>query len=301
VTQVLDVREVDETASWSERVRLFFDVTRPRVMALVVFTGLPALWLGRDVWPEPETVFWVLLGTALAGGSSSAINAYIERDRDAVMARTRRRPLPAAQLLPRTVLAYGVLLAVVSTLLLGAVGGPGAAAVALATIVFYVFGYTIWLKPRTPQNIVIGGAAGATAPLIASAAVHGTPSVGAWILFLIIFLWTPPHFWAIAIVRRHEYAAAGFPMMPAVVGEQATRWRSLAYTGALVATSLAPWWLGYLGVTYAVAAMICGFVFAGLVVRSLVRQDAAADWAVFKGSVQYLAFLFLFMLVDLLW
>ena len=169
----------------------------------------------------------------------------------------------------------------------------------MATIAFYVGVYTIWLKPRTPQNIVIGGAAGATAPLIASAAVDGSVSLGAWILFAIIFLWTPPHFWGIAIFRKREYEAAGYPMMPSVVGDQATRWRSLGYTIALLAVTLAPVWLGYLGPLYGVAALGLGGWFVYLVIRSLVEQQPLVDYAVFKGSVWYLSALFLAMLLDL--
>jgi len=286
-------------ASWSDRLRLYVDVTRPRVMALVVFTGLPALWLGKAEWPSLQVTFWVLLGTALAGAASSAFNAWIEREEDARMARTRSRPLPAAKVMPNVVLLYGAVLTVVSTAILAWVGGLVAAAIGVATIVFYVGVYTLWLKPRTPQNIVIGGAAGATAPLIASAAVDGTVSLGAWILFAIIFLWTPPHFWGIAIFRKQEYEAAGFPMMPSVVGDQATRWRSLGYTVALVAVTLLPVGLGYLGWGYGAVALLLGAWFLWMVVRSMQVRQPAVDYQVFKGSVVYLAVLFTAMLVDL--
>ncbi|MCB9663075.1 MAG: protoheme IX farnesyltransferase [Alphaproteobacteria bacterium] len=291
--------EVREERTLAETLRLYLDITRPRVMALVVFTGLPALVLGKEVWPTPAQAFWVLLGTAFAGGASSAFNAYVERDTDAFMARTRRRPLPASSVLPGAVLGYGVLLTVLSTVVLYAVGGWLPVAVSLATIAFYVFAYTMWLKPRTPQNIVIGGAAGGTAPLIASAAMDGSISLGAWILFAIVFLWTPPHFWGIALMRQKEYAAAGLPMMPHAVGDQGTRWRSLGYTLALVPVTLLPVWLGYLGSVYLAAALALGAWFTGLVVRSLVLRRHAVDWGVFKGSVAYLSLLFLVMLVDL--
>jgi protoheme IX farnesyltransferase len=284
---------------WAETLRLYIDIARPRVLALVVFTGLPALVLGKDVWPSAFLAFWVLAGTAMAGGASSAFNAYVERDTDAFMARTRERPLPASSVMPQAVLAYGALLTVLSTVVLWSVGGWLPVAVSLATIAFYVFAYTIYLKPRTPQNIVIGGAAGGTAPLIASAAVDGHISLGAWILFAIIFLWTPPHFWGIALVRQREYAAAGLPMMPHAVGDQGTRWRSLAYTLALIPVTLVPTWLGYLSVSYAVAAGLLGLWFLGYVVRSLKLQEYAADWQVFKVSVAYLSLLFAVMLVDL--
>ncbi|MCA9567303.1 MAG: heme o synthase [Myxococcales bacterium] len=286
-------------SSWRESLRLYLDITRPRVMALVVFTGLPALLLGKEAWPSLGQTFWVLLGTAFAGGASSAFNAYIERDADARMARTRRRPLPAASVVPGAVVAYGAFLTVASMVILYAIGGAWPAFIALATIAFYVGVYTIWLKPRTPQNIVIGGAAGGTAPLIASAAMDGSVSLGAWILFLIIFLWTPPHFWGIALYRKKEYEAAGFPMMPSVVGDQPTRWRSLAYTLLLVPVTLAPWALGYLSVGYGLLAAGLGAWFTWIVVDSMRAPSPRRDHRVFAQSIVYLSFLFLAMLVDL--
>jgi protoheme IX farnesyltransferase len=215
------------------------------------------------------------------------------------MARTRRRPLPAASVLPGAVVAYGAFLTVASTAVLWMVGGWLPVAVSLATIGFYVFVYTMYLKPRTPQNIVIGGAAGGTAPLIASAAMDGEIGLGAWIMFAIIFLWTPPHFWGIALVRKKEYAAAGLPMMPHVVGDQGTRWRSLAYTLALIPVTLLPVSLGYSSTGYGVVASLLGLWFLVDVVRSMVAQNQVADWRVFKTSVAYLSLLFLAMLIDL--
>lgn len=269
-------------------------------MGLVVFTGLPALLLGKSTWPPVSTLIWVLLGTAFAGAASSSFNAYIERDADARMARTRNRPLPTAMLAPRAVLGYGVVLTLLSTAMLWrTAGGASAAAIGLATIAFYVGVYTLWLKPRTPQNIVIGGAAGGTAPLIASVALDGEISVAAWILFLIVFLWTPPHFWGVALYRRAEYEAAGFPMMPSVVGDQGTRWRSLAYTLLLLPVTVLPVWLGYLGTFYFVSASALGLWFLWLVVRSLRRQDLELDYGVFRSSIVYLTLLFLAMFADL--
>jgi len=282
-----------------EGLRLYLDITRPRVLALVVFTGMPALMLGREVWPDPSQAALVLAATAAIGGASSAFNAYIERDSDARMARTRRRPLPAAAIVPGWVLLYGGVLAVVGTALLWATGGALAAAIGVATVLFYVFGYTMWLKPRTPQNIVIGGAAGSTAPLIASAAVDGTVTIGAWLLVLIVFLWTPPHVWGIAIFRKKEYEAAGFPMMPSVVGDQPTRWRSLGYTLLLVAVSLLPFGMGYLSMAYAVAASLLGLWFTWSVIRSMRERRPVVDYRVFKESIVYLSLLFLVMLAEL--
>jgi len=284
----------------ADALRLYLDVTRPKVMALVVFTGLPALLLGKTEWPTLWMAFWVMAGTAMAGGASSAFNAYLERDSDAFMARTRQRPLPAAQVVPAAVIGWGVLLTVLSTIVLYSVGGWIPVVVSLATIVFYVFVYTMWLKPRTAQNIVIGGAAGATAPLIASAAMDGHISPAAWILFAIVFLWTPPHFWGIALVRKDEYAAAGIPMMPHVVGDQGTRWRSLGYTLLLLPVTLVPVWLGYLGPAYAFAAVALGAWFLESVIRSMRLKNPETDWRVFKVSVAYLSLLFLTMMVDLI-
>ncbi len=284
------------TAEWA---RLLVGIARPRVMALVVFTGLPALWMGQTKPLDPMLAASVLLGTALAGASSSAFNAFIERDADARMARTRQRPLPAAMVLPSAVVAYGIAAAVGSAVILAVAGGWQAAAIAWATIAFYVLGYTIYLKPRTPQNIVIGGAAGATAPLIASAAAHGVVTPAAWWMFLVIFLWTPPHFWGVAIFRKAEYEAAGFPMMPSVVGDQGTRWRSLGYVVLLWPLTLAPVAMGWTSWVYGVAALGLGAWFVALVVRALRAREPSVDYAVFKGSVAYLAALFSVLLLDL--
>lgn len=294
-----DIADRVTSHTWSDATRLYVDIARPRVIALVLFTGLPALVLGKAVWPDPVRAFWVLVGTALAGCASSALNAYVERETDALMARTRRRPLPAAVMVPHAVLGYGIACTIVSTAVLWAVGGALAAAVGLATIVFYVGVYTMWLKPRTPQNIVIGGAAGATAPLIASAAMDGSISLGAWVLFAIVFLWTPPHFWAIALFRKAEYEAAGFPMMPSVVGDQPTRWRSLAYTIAVVAVTLVPVVMGDLTWLYGLAALGLGAWFTLWVIRSIQARDYAVDRGVFRVSIIYLFLLYLTMLVDL--
>jgi heme o synthase len=299
MTALPDIAAEAPVRPWGETVRLYVDITRPKVMALVVFTAVPALALGQAGWPSLGHAVAVLTATALAGAASSALNAYIERDSDAKMARTRNRPLPASALMPDLVLAYGVVLTIVSTIMLWWVGGSLAAFVGLATIAFYVGVYTMWLKPRTPQNIVIGGAAGATAPLIASAAMDGSVSLGAWLLFAIIFLWTPPHFWAIAIYRRNDYERAGFPMMNLVVGDQATRYRSLAYAIAVVLVSLTPIYLGYLGAFYGVCAAVLGLWFVARVVQSIRDQHVATDRKVFMTSNIYLMTLFLSMIVDL--
>ncbi len=283
----------------AELLRLYYEMSRPRVLALVLFTGLPALALGQPGWPSLSRALWVLVGTALSGAACSVLNAWWERETDARMARTRNRPLPAAALAPGHALGMGLALTVVSTALLGWVGGPVAAAVGLGSVLFYVLVYTAWLKPRTPQNIVIGGAAGATAPLIAEAAVSGRIGLGSLILFLIIFLWTPPHFWAVALYRKEEYRRAGFPMMPLVVGDQPTRWRMVAYTVLLLPVTVAPVALGYLGALYGVVAVAVGAWFLWANIQGLRLRTAAADRKVFRVSIVHLTLLFGAMLVDL--
>lgn len=287
------------TASLGATLRLYWEMTRPRVLLLVLFTGLPALGMATGTWPPLVTALWVLLGTALSGAACSVLNAWLERDIDAHMARTRNRPLPAAAIAPGHALGYGLALSVVSTALLFWIGGPLAAGVGLASILFYVFVYTLGLKRRTPQNIVIGGAAGATAPMIAEAALTGHITLASIWLFLIIFLWTPPHFWAIALFRKKEYAAAGVPMMPNVVGDQGTRWRMLAYTLALVGATVAPVYTGHLGWLYGGAAIVLGLWFTGYNLKVLKAESYTVDYAMFKASVVYLFLLFGAMLIDL--
>lgn len=284
----------------AEQLRLYWAMTRPRVIFLVLFTALPIFGMTGRGWAHPGEALAVIFGTALAGAASSTLNAWLERETDAQMARTRKRPLPAASVAPSQALGLGIVLTVVSTLFLLWIGGWLAAAVGLGTILFYVVGYTWFLKPRTPQNIVIGGAAGATAPMIAEAALTGEISAASLLLFAIIFLWTPPHFWAIAIFRKEEYANAGFPMMPIVVGDRATRRQSIAYTVLLLVVSLLPLPLGLLGPLYSVGALGSGLWFLAAVVRSAIADDPKVDYAVFRASIGYLFVLFGAMFLDLL-
>lgn len=289
---------VTEAHPWVAQLRLWWEMARPKVLLLVLFTGLPMLGMAKDGWPPVWLAAVVLLATAMAGAASSALNAWWERDLDARMARTRSRPLPAAVMAPGQALGFGAGMTLASTALLGLVGGWLPAAVGLGTIAFYVLVYTVWLKPRTPQNIVIGGAAGATTPMIVEAAIDGRLSWASVLLFLIVFLWTPPHFWAIAIVRKHEYAAAGFPMMPLVVGDRATRRQSLVYTVLLVLATLAPVPLGLLSPAYGLTALAAGLWFGAAVWRSVQADDPRVDWRVFKVSIAYLFVVFGAMLVD---
>ncbi len=284
-------------AAAADAIRGYVALTKPRILVLVIFTGLPVM-LMAEAWPDPGFAFLTLLGIALAAGAANALNCYIERDLDALMERTRSRPLPSRTLRPAAALAFGLVLCVVATALLLAVAGPVAAALGVASILFYVFVYTVWLKPRSSWNAVVGGAAGAAAPLIADSAMHGSVGAAGWLLFAIIFFWQPPHVWAIALFRKQDYARAGIPMLPNVIGDQPTRWRMLWYTLALVPVTLAPAPLGLLGGIYLATALGLNAWFVWHCVRVLRERTDAAARSMFHVSLVYLFALFLAMLVD---
>jgi protoheme IX farnesyltransferase len=278
--------------------RDYVALTRPRVLVLVLLTAPPAMVLGRDTWPDPLTLLAVLVGTALVGAGCGALNAWYERDRDARMARTRDRPLPAGRLAPGRALRFGLGISALGLLALVTAGGWLPALVGALALVHYLVVYTAWLKPRTSQAVVVGGASGAIAPVIADAAVGG--SLGAWglVLFGIIFLWQPPHFWAIALSRKEEYAAAGFPMLPNVAGDRATRRQMLAWALALAPVTLLPWLAGALGPVYAAVAASGSALFVATILRSMRLRSRDADRRVFHVSILYLAALFAVMLVE---
>jgi protoheme IX farnesyltransferase len=279
--------------------RTYADLTKPRLLPMVLFTGLPLFGLAAG-GISPGFAALTLLGIALAAASANTLNAYLERDKDALMERTRERPLPSGRLAPRAALRFGLVLAVASTGLLWAVGGRVAAGLGVASILFYVFVYTLWLKPRSAWNAVIGGAAGAAAPLIADAAVHGSVGPAGLALFAIVFFWQPPHVWAIALYRKHDYAAAGIPMLPSVIGEQPTRRRMLVYTLGLVPVTLAPVALGLLGPVYLAVALGMNVWFVWVAVRVLRERTDAAARHMFHVSLAYLFSLFLAMNVEIL-
>jgi protoheme IX farnesyltransferase len=275
----------------------YLALTKPRILPLVIFTALPVLLMASAGLGQS---LGILAGISLAAAAANALNMYVERDRDALMERTRSRPLPMAEIAPRAALAFGLGLALVATVALGFVAGAPAALLGVASILFYVFVYTIWLKPRTPYNAVIGGAAGAAAPLIADAAVHGSVGWPGLLLFSIVFFWQPPHVWAIALYRKRDYAAAGIPMLPSVIGDQPTRRRMRWYTLGLVPVTLAPVALGLLGSIYFAVALGMNAWFVVAVLRLLREQDDAAARRVFHVSLAYLFSLFLAMNVELL-
>jgi len=280
--------------------RVYADLTKPRLLPLVLLTGLPVFGLAAPGASSVGFAALVLLGIALAAASANTLNAYLERDVDALMERTRNRPLPAGRIAPRAALRFGLALGVASTALLGLVAGPAAAGVGVASIAFYVFVYTIWLKPRSAWNAVIGGAAGAAAPLIADVAVNGHLGVVGLALFAIVFCWQPPHVWAIALYRKRDYAAAGIPQPPSVIGDEATR-RGVLWTSlGLVPVTLAPVALGLLGEIYLAVAIGMNVWFVATVVRLLRERSDEAARRVFRVSLAYLFSLFIAMNVELL-
>ncbi len=277
----------------------YLALTKPRLLPLVLFSGLPALWLAYGAWPEPGLLAATLVGTALAAGAANALNSYLERAPDALMERTRTRPLPSGMLAPSSALAFGLALGVVGTALLWIYASPAAALVALAAILFSVFAYTLWLKPRTPWAVVLGGLSGAIAPLIADAADDGRIGAAGLLLFAIVFAWQPPHFYAITLYRADDYARAGFPTLSSRIGAPRTRTRILAWTLALVATTLVAVPTTGLGVVYGLSAGALGVWFT---VRALALVRAGSDAEArrfFLASLAYLFGLFGAMIADL--
>lgn len=277
--------------------RSYAELTKPRLLPLVVVTGLPPIFMAGGA--PPSLALAILGGILLAAASANVLNCYVERDRDALMERTRTRPLPAARLRAGSALGFGVALGALSTAVLYLAGGAWAAGLGVASILFYVFVYTVWLKPRSAWNAVIGGAAGAAAPLIADASVHGQVTAAGWLLFGIVFFWQPPHVWAIALYRKGDYESAGIPMLPNVIGDHPTRWRMLWWTLGLVPIALAPAILGLVGPFYGVvAAVLCAW-FVLESVRVLRERTDAAARSMFRCSLAVLFGLFLGMLADL--
>jgi heme o synthase len=275
----------------------YVQILKPRVMSLVVFTG----FVGLVVAPghlHPVLAAIAVLCIAVGAGASGAINMWYDRDIDAVMRRTAQRPLPARRMEPGEALGFGVVLGIGSVVVMGLAVNWAAAALLALTIAFYVFVYTIWLKRRTPQNIVIGGAAGALPPLIGWAAVTGDIGWGAVALFAIIFFWTPPHFWALSLYRSGEYAAAGVPMLPVVAGPRETKKQMLLYTVVLWPASLAPWLLGLAGPVYAVAVVVLSLAFTGTAIAVWRDNSDRSARHMFAFSLLYLFLIFTVLLAD---
>jgi protoheme IX farnesyltransferase len=271
---------------------------KPRVMSLVVFTALVGLVVA-PVPMHPVMAFTALLCIAVGAGAAGALNMWYDADIDARMARTAARPIPAGRLARGEALAFGLTLAGFSVVVLGLLVNVFAALLLAGTIGFYVGVYTVWLKRWTPQNIVIGGAAGALPPVIGWAAATGTVAIEPLVLFLIVFLWTPPHFWALSLYRADDYARAGVPMLPVVAGAAETRRQILRYTLVLAPVGVAPWLLGSAGAVYGITAGLAGGAMVALAIR--VRDEARGHTAskqMFGFSILYLFLLFAMLLVD---
>lgn len=278
--------------------RDYLALTKPRIISLLLWTTVMTMLVARPAGLDLPTVLWTCLGGYLAAGGAGAINHYLDLDRDARMARTRKRPLVAGRIEPLHGLIFGIGLGAVATLQLAITVNALAAALALGGLLGYVFIYTAWLKPRTPQNIVIGGAAGAMPPLVGWAAATGGLTAEALYPFAIIFLWTPPHFWALALLISDDYQRTGVPMLPVVKGPGFTRRRIFAYSLLLAGFTLLPVLTGMLGAFYLVSALLLGGAFVGLAARLLRTPSRPAALRLYLSSLAYLALLFAAMAAD---
>jgi len=285
-------------ADWRD----FLALTKPRVMTLVVFTGLCGM-LAAPVGVDPVIGFTAILCIALGAGAAGALNQWYEADIDAKMKRTAKRPLPDGRMDRQSALHFGVGLGAFSVILMELAVNRAAAAILAISILFYVLIYTVWLKRRTPQNIVIGGAAGAFPPLIGWAAATGDVALLPLLLFMLVFLWTPPHFWALALFVKTDYANAGVPMLPVVAGERVTRRQIGLYTIPMAIVALAPWPLGLTGWIYGAVSVVMTAIFALLALRVATRTQAEGDAMkvekqLFKFSILYLFGMFGALVVD---
>jgi heme o synthase len=274
----------------------YVTLTKPKVQSLLLLTTVTTMYVAGD--PSLALVFWTVLGGSLASGGAGAVNHYYDRDIDAQMKRTATRPVPAGRVSPRAALTFGIVLAVLSFVELTAAVNLLSASLALCGFLGYVFVYTMWLKRTTPQNIVIGGAAGAVPPLVAWAAVTGHLELTALYLFAIVFYWTPPHFWALSLLMADDYARVGVPMMPVVRGENETRQLIVLYTVLLVALTLMPVVFGYFGLIYGLVAAVLGFFFPCLALLFWREPPPRSALRAYLFSLAYLALLFCAMVLD---
>jgi protoheme IX farnesyltransferase len=283
-----------------DRLHAYLMLTKPRIIVLLLITTVPAMILAAGGIPPLWLILATLVGGSIAAGSANAINMYLDRDIDQVMKRTRQRPLPAHEVTPEDALRFGFVLGAISFGFLATVVNVLAASLALAAIAFYVFVYTMWLKRSTAQNIVIGGAAGAAPALVGWAAVTGTLAWPAWVLFAIVFVWTPPHFWALAMRYQGDYAAAGVPMLPVVKGEDETRRQIFLYSLVLFGTTLLLVPLASMGLVYLLTAVVLGGIFVYRALHLWRRPDPDKAWRLFTFSIVYLAALFGAVALDAL-
>ena len=282
--------------------RDFIELTKPRIVALVIVTAVAGLVVEGSLLRDPLKFSLVLFAITLTAGSANAFNQYFERDLDAVMTRTRaKRPLPLHRVPPAAALAFAIGIGAVATAILYIVANPLSAMLAIGTIVFYGFFYTLWLKPRTVHNIVIGGAAGAMGPVIAWAAATGGLALAPVLMFLVIFLWTPPHFWALALCIQDDYRMVKIPMLPIVKGEAETFRQIEAYTVALVALTLVMPFVAAGGLVLGVISLVLGGIFVAKAIRARRAGSVVAARGVFAYSIVYLFVIFLGMIADAIW
>jgi protoheme IX farnesyltransferase len=274
----------------------YIELTKPKVQSLLLLTTIATMYVAGD--PSPLLVLLTCVGGYLSAGGAGAVNHWFDRDIDSQMARTANRPVASGRVAPRAALAFGCALAALSLLELSLAVNPLAAVLSFTGFLGYVFVYTVWLKRRTPQNIVIGGAAGAVPPLVGWAAVTGSVSGTAVILFFIVFFWTPPHFWALSLLMKDEYEKVGVPMLPVVRGEAETRRQILLYSVLLYAVTQLPFCAGGFGAIYLVASLALGMAFIAGAVRLYRRADRGSALRLYLFSLAYLALLFCAMVAD---
>ena len=274
----------------------YVELTKPKVQSLLLLITVATMYVAGD--PSPVLVLLTCTGGYLSAGGAGAINHFLDRDIDARMARTASRPIPAGRVAPAAALAFGCLLAVASVLELALAVNPLAAGLSFCGFLGYVLVYTLWLKRRTPQNIVIGGAAGAVPPLVGWAAVRGSLSGTALMLFFIVFFWTPPHFWSLSLLMRSEYERVGVPMLPVARGEEETRHQIVLYAVLLYAVTQLPFCAGGFGAVYLAGSLVLGLAFIAGAVRLYRRADRRSALALYLFSLAYLALLFAVMVAD---
>jgi protoheme IX farnesyltransferase len=284
--------------SWRETASAYLALTKPRIISLLLITTIPTMILAAKGVPSLWLMAATVIGGSLAAGGANAINCYIDRDIDEIMHRTQGRPLPLGRMEPASALIFAIALEVAAFALLALSSNVLAASLALSATLFYVFVYTMWLKRTTSQNIVIGGAAGAVPPLVAWAAVTGNVGIPAAVLFGVIFVWTPPHFWALSIKYRDDYARAGVPMLPVVASMASTKRQIFLYAALLVPTSLALLLTGTVGWIYAASAIMLGVAFVREAWALQSSDEPGAAMGVFRVSIYYLAFLFVAVAAD---
>ena len=283
---------------YRQRAKDFFILSKPIIVLLLLVTTYSGLVAGSKAWPSASLTFWTLLGGTLAAAGSSALNQYIDRELDKNMQRTSKRPLADGRLTAAEGLSYGLALCLTSYYVMAGFVNLLAALLSLAGIFYYVFFYSVWLKKATVQNIVIGGGAGAIPPMVGWAAATGQLGLAAWILFAIVFMWTPPHFWALAIVRMKDYEKAGVPMMPVVHGEEKTRRHILVYTIELIAVTMLLTIFNLAGMVYAVSAIVLGGFLLYAAWRVFKVGGNKVAWTMYRWSSMYLAFIFLALMID---